>query len=61
MMVGTTVVKGVVVNDSGLSHHAFLGDLGLGHDHAHGHVAVLDALPSSTKVVREWKKDEDME
>jgi hypothetical protein len=47
--------------DSGLSLHAFLGDLGLGHHHAHGHVAVLDALPSSTKVVREWKKDEDME
>jgi hypothetical protein len=58
---GMAVAMETLAADSGLSLHAFLGDLGLGHDHAHGHVAVLDALPSSTKVVREWKKDEDME
>jgi hypothetical protein len=35
----------MVVADSGLSHHSFLGNLGL--THAHGPEAVLDALPSS--------------
>jgi hypothetical protein len=44
-MVGMAMVRGaVVVADSGISHHAFLGDLGLGH--AQSPVAILDALPS---------------
>jgi hypothetical protein len=38
---GTVVVTGMVVADCGLSHHAFLGDLG----HGWGQVVVLDALP----------------
>ncbi|XP_047043525.1 uncharacterized protein LOC124647661 [Lolium rigidum] len=43
MMVAIVVVTGTVVADS--SHHAFLGDLGLGQ--ADGPEAVLDALPLS--------------
>jgi tetrahydromethanopterin S-methyltransferase subunit B len=44
-MVAMAVVTGMLA--AGLSHHSFLGDLGLSHAHAHGLEAIIDALPSS--------------